>query len=272
MSKLIALMTNDNSLSALAIAEASAALSSDVGAQTGLGLGWLQEGRTLLRKYPAQSASEIELTQALSSLITRAALGFVNHEGSDEPGLEHLSPFRYQSWLYAQRGAQPLDEAQQLQWRERLPDFLERNIQSESASEANLFALLNSLHAHDVYHSPTHQSARRAAATAKMIQQLEALRQAPLDDFALMAMTDRYVLAAQGHAGLYWRMWHGIEEPAPEPLYAGQHTRPRQHPHFKALLIVSSEIPLEGAWQAVPARHVLWMGADFEPGLIPIDA
>lgn len=272
MSKLIALMTNDNSLSSLAIAESKAALSSDVGAQVGLGLGWLQEGRSLLRKYPAQSASEVELTAALSSLITRAALGFVSYEGLDEPGLEHLSPFRYQSWLYAQRGPQPLDEAQQLQWRSSLPDFLARNIQSESASEDNLFALLNSLHAHDVYHNPTHQGERRAHATANMIKQLEVLRQAPLDDFAIMAMTDRYLLAAQAAPCLYWRTWRGIEEPAPEPLYAGQHTRPRQHPHFKALLVISSQTPLDGPWQAIPARHVLWMGADFEPGLIAIDA
>lgn len=277
MSRLIALMTNDDSLTSVALSQVQRQLSELEGSasqppatQSGLGLGWLQEGRSLLRKYPAQSASEIGWINALASLPTRAALGYVTDQPLNDLGPAELPPFRYQSWLYTQVG-QVLDEPAMEQQLQGLPDFLRRNVRTEAEAELNMFNLLHSLHAHDVYHHPTHNAARRAYACARMISQLEAALEHPLSNFALAAITERYLLAAQTDAQLYWRTWRGVDEPAPAPLYNGQITRQRHHAHFRATLVISSPTPLPAPFTPVPARHVLWMGQDWEPAIVPID-
>ena len=276
MSRLLAMMTNDDSLSAVALEQVRATLSTwapEPG--EGLGLGWLHEQRTLLRKYPATSAPEVELTSALQGLSSRAVMACVG-QGSEGSGHdpERIGPFRDPLWLYAQRG-QALEPWALMAQAAQLPDFLRRQGASDpEPAQLTMLSLLHSLHAHDVYHQPPHVSAthseRRAQAAARMMRRLQEQAGGQPAAWAFVAMTGRMWMAGQTDACLFWRAWRGLEEPAPAPLYAGQRVRATHHAHFKALMVVAADQAPGPQWSALPAGHVMW-SHDWEVRSLALD-
>ena len=264
MSKLFAIMTNDDSLLPVALEEEASALEAHLDFSGGLGLGWLHQDRSLLKKYPSTSAQELSIPRALGSLTTRTIVAAADQGG--DHFTQSMSPYRFRQWLYAQHG-QLLTEETLDACIAQLPEFLRVNVRQHTDAEALFFSLLHSLHAHDVYHQPTHQAHRRAEATSKMFQALTAAHQATPKDLAMICLTRGYMIACHFGADLYYRTWQGIDEAAPEPLYDGQRTRAQHHKHFKATMVLSASRSPGELWRRVPDGQVLWMGKDWQPHL-----
>ena len=88
MIRFATLWSNDDSLNQWALSEARAALRWAVEGTAGLGLGWVQEGRSLLQRHPRGQSDTIELGGLLTELRTRVALGCIS------PGAAHPAQAR----------------------------------------------------------------------------------------------------------------------------------------------------------------------------------
>ncbi|MFU8806333.1 MAG: class II glutamine amidotransferase, partial [Bradymonadaceae bacterium] len=72
--------------------------------RSGLGLGWIQDGRSLLRKHPPKRAATADVASLVTDLPARAIVGHVRHASLGAVTSNELQPFRFRTWLYAQGG------------------------------------------------------------------------------------------------------------------------------------------------------------------------
>lgn len=234
--------------------------------RVGLGIGLLQEGRSLLRKHPRRKAASVDIPALLGDIASRSLIGYVRHQDSGSVGTKQLQPFRFRNWVYAQHGKdEELDQAYGA-LEESVPDHVRQNIESDSMAEL-LFHVFYTKVESDLSTTPRAEwpgmYAEKLAETVITLR--EALRNGDRDglsELQTMAITDRCVVALNVGSTLHYRLVEGIEESTEEPLFAGHNPKSVMHDRFRALLVANRVENEE--WTEIPNHHVMWIDGDWE--------
>ena len=261
MMRFTALWSNDDSLNRWALAEARAALRWDVTGEAGLGLGWVQDGRSLLRRHPGGAGEPMELVGQLSEVRSRTVLGCVD-SGATMQSVAELAPFRFRGWLYAVEPSAPLGDEVKAAIAQGLPDFLRRNIDGTSDGEALFHHLLAELYRRDVFNMAHVEGRVVADALATSLEGIARMAPAAVERLQCVAMAERLMVGASCGGPMAIRQWRGIEEPAPPPLFAGHRPRAITFGHYKATLILSGAQPAGESWAQLEPDHLFWIGRD----------
>lgn len=273
MSQVFGYLCSDDSLTAEVMRQYGAPLSQvRPEDRMGLGIGWLQDGRSLLRKHPERQAATVEVPQLLADIPTRALVGHIRHRDMGRAEALQLQPFRFRDWVWAQRGTKEAPEAVYEALLASVPDHVKRNIRGTSAAELLFHIFYTKVEAEL---SRTAQNdwptlfATKMAETVRRLERLSAEEGGEeLDSLLALAVTDRYMVAGRLGAPLYYRVVEGIEEPGEEPLFAGHRPRRVKHDRFRAVLVANHVD--EPGWEEVPDRHVMWVDADWNIGFLEV--
>lgn len=283
MSQAFGYLTSDDTLTALVMARIGDQFQAIAPAdRSGLGLGWMQNGQSLLRKHPHQRAAAVDIAPLIGDLPSRTIVGHISAPSVDSLTAAEMQPFRYRNWLYTQSGltsSDMRDEAETLARRLRaeIPDHIRRNIQGKSLAEV-IFHLFFTRHEANFVPGPAHLTARHDAATlaATMLHVEEHLRDSKVKGapgvhpFVAIAATNKLLVAASIDEPLHYRFFDGIDQPAEKPLFAGHRPRPVHHGHFKGL-VVANKIADPTGWQELPNRHILWVEPQWKIRTAPLE-
>lgn len=256
---------NDDSLTSVALTMARAELGEDASQERwgGLGIGWIQDGRVLERKNPRVTGGVLEPLGLLSDLRSREIIGYATEAiGSSSA---ELPPHRFRKWLYVEEGATEELDASAAELISGLPDFLQRNVPGSAATAARFFYLLDELFHQDAFHAASHRRAPAAAAVASGLAKLAQSTEGALErGHASMLATERLLVAATFDRPLYYRVWNGLQVPADKPLFAGHRTRPVEHSHYRAVLVMSHDSCPGEQWQTLEPGNMLWLDDGWE--------
>lgn len=254
--KILGYLSNDDSLTSTAIAQIAQEITLDPELISGVGISWIQQDRVLERKNPQLTSGGNDFLGMIAELSARALVAGAYEEIL--PNVKAMGPHRFQKWIYAEG---MLDSEQQRSddetlhaCLERLPDFLRRSVPEESDASVRFFDYLHRLFQKDIYHAA---AARREAAARALGESVMAMHHDPAAPFHAIAMTDKLMVACAVGEPLYYRLFSGIEQPAPAPLFVGERTRPTPHPHFRAAIVASLDAPPAAPWQRLEPGHVL---------------
>lgn len=261
MSRFAALWSNDDSLNQWALGEEREALCWAVEGEAGLGLGWVQEGRSLLQRHPRGQSDTIALGGLLTELRARVALGCIS-PGAAHQEMSELAPFRFRGWLYAAALEQALGEEAREAIVAALPDFLRRNLEGHSDAELLFHQVLAALYKRDVFNMATVEGRLVADALADALEALDGLAPGVAATMQAVVVTERLVAGVTRGQPMALRQWRGVEEPAPAPLFAGHKPRAVAHAHYKGALLVSGAQPAGARWEQIAAGSIFWIGRD----------
>ena len=269
MSRLIAYMGNDDNLTWLALRAVGDELRLKPAAtSSGVGLGWLQDGRSLLRNNPRPADDSPAFVDLLADIHSRSIIGYLRDGELEAVEPLELQPFRFRKWVFAQTGEEPADVGVRQALLEDVPAFIRGNIKGRAFSEAAFHHFLSRLHGHSVLEHSRTNPRGCAEALAETMRAVET--GAAVADLSIAATTERVFVAGRLGAPLYYRAIRGLVAPAAEPLFAGHRPKAIEHPSFKAIVVCNGE-PEGEAWEEVPDRHVLWIDRDWSPQTLPID-
>ena len=235
MSHILGYLSNDDSLTGKAFEEVAQAWSPK--SVAGLGLGWMQESRTLERKDP-RGDDELDVLAALGGLRSRAIVCRVRGEGEEQSDSDSMHPFRFKSWMGVARTVAPDLEGVREAIEEELPDFIKTNTRGQGLDEVLFHWHLMHLFAQDAFHVARDRPEVSARALGASIVALEERLEGPFERFQVVLMTGRVMLAASVGAPMNVRAWRGIEEEPEEPGAPGSRGRVRKRPYFRGALCV----------------------------------
>lgn len=245
-------------------------------ARSGMGLGWIQDGQSLLRKHPQLRAADTRLTQLMTDIPGRAIVGHVRPAALGTAKVEDLQPFRFRHWVWAQSGVTehlgPATESVQAE----LPDHILRNIQGTTVAELIFHQFMNRLQqtgAMGMASGPRDPVlyAQALSRTMLEIEVRQALYGINAAKWAVVAATERVLMAARmGAEPLYYKFFEGIEEKPQAPLFAGHRPRPVVHERFRALFVANMLASTEG-WTPVPERSLLWVDKSWQVTVVPLE-
>lgn len=263
MPQLFGYLSNDDRLTGAVIAQVRQDIVLDPRGCEGFGVGWLQDGKSLLRQVPRVPPGAPDVLAMVSDLPSRAIVAHLTPgEGPALP--DHLQPFRHGVWLWAV--SDPLGQLEGLAGalNEGLPDFLTRQRRGRLGAEAALFRFMHLLHAHDHFYHAAQHAQGCARALAGLCAEIEQRLGEPLQA-EIVVVTERCALA-RAWRPLHVRRWEGIARQRPSE-FEGHHPAPQLHPKLRALAITtaSPRPGHEAAWDEVARGHVLWCGPDWTP-------
>lgn len=279
MSRIIGYICSDDSLTHVVMD----ALADEVEAfgeteTAGRGFGWVQEGRSLLRKQPRERGRSVTLSSLLSDIPSRAIIGHERESSENTVDTLDLQPFSYRTWVYAQAGGVEALEEVTDELDGDIPDHIRRNIKGDTVEELCFHRFLTVLSDRGDLELTKKNAQRGAEALARSVRAIESR----LEDVAssdgrlgadIVTVTDRLLLAARTQGPMYYRVWRGIEEPVDEPLFAGHRPQPEEHPHFKAVMVTNQMNGSPGEeWELIDPQHVLWVDDDWNVQVDHIDA
>lgn len=273
MSQVFGYLCSDDSLTAEVIRQFGQPLNR-LGSEdrAGLGIGWIQDGRSLLRKHPERQAAEVDVPRLVADIPSRALVGHIRHREMGRVGALQLQPFRFRDWVWAQRGTKEGQEAVYQALRATVPDHVRRNIKGTSMAELLFHIFYTKVESELSRTAQNEWPTLFATKMAETVRRLERLSKEhgdeELDSLLAVAVTDRYMVASRLGARLYYRVVEGIEEPGEEPLFAGHRPRRIKHDRFRAVL-VTNDVD-EPGWEEIPDRHVMWVDAEWNIGFLEV--
>lgn len=241
----------------------------------GHGFGWVNEGRSLLRKQPPQGASGVDLGSVIADIQAREIVGYECDPDSGPIDTLDLQPFSYRTWVYAQNGEVERLEEKRDEILEAIPDHIRRNIEGDSVEELCFHIFLTELQELGGFGHSQSDPEECAAAFAEGIEQATGWLEATDEDDGVfdtdvVAISERLLLAFAGREGMYYRTFDGIEEPSDEPLFAGHRPQAEEHPHFKAVLVMDGlESPSE-EWTELDPQECLMVDGDWNAVTAPL--
>lgn len=260
--KILGFLSNDDSLTATAITQASQEVNWSEQAWGGVGVSWLQEGRVLERKNPRVTGGVIDALGLLAELPSRAMLGHATEQilGASNT----MQPHRFRKMVYIEHGLEDVVDEHLSALVDRMPDFLRRNVDASSASHVRFFYLLDALFHADVFHAASHRRTRAAEVAASALAAMQGELDVRFEGYAGMLMTERVLIAMACGAPLYYRVWEGISEYVEDVFSSGVRQRAIEHKHYRGVLVASAEEPLGGAWRVLEPGMMLWVDDGWE--------
>ena len=260
MSQVFGYICSDDSLTSQVMAQAGAPLRAIAPEdRAGLGIGWLQDGRSLLRKHPKKRAAAVDIPSLLADVPSRTVVGHVRHRDLGRVGTKQLQPFRLRNWVYAQHGGREGFSEHYQDLRDSVPDHIRRNIEGATMAELVFHLFYTKV---ESQLSTTPEGNWRRMYARKLGETISDLEQVNSEMGVLhaVAITPRCLVAArQGEEALSYRLIEGIEVAREEPLFAGHKPKKENHDRFRALILANGVDEDEEGWVQVPERHVLWV-------------
>ncbi len=261
--RILGYMSNDDSLTAAAFRHIEQEVRLDTTGSSGLGVSWIQQDRVLERKSPQLTGGVHDVFSSIGEVSSR-----VIGACTQEEILSHtsdMSPHRFQKWIYLEgmidahesRG----DEEAHLARFETLPDFLRRNVNESLPASIRFFDYMYTLFERDIYHVA---AKRREAAAEALVLSLAGMHSNLDAPFHAMVLSKGLMIAAACGEPLFYRVFDGLEQPAPAPLYDGERTRPIKSPHFRAVMIASLD-EVNEAWTRLEPGHVMFVDESWTP-------
>ena len=262
MSQVFGYICSDDSLTPAVMGQVGESLRAvPTDSRVGLGIGYLQDGRSLLRKRPKGRAAAVDLPSLVSDIPTQAMVGHVRHESMGRVSTEELQPYRFRSWVYAQCGLGEDSQGFQEPLVSGLPDHVERNIGGTATAEAVFHEFYRRVEAEFSRTAKTDRPRLYARALASTVGVLEEMilrqRDRALEDFQAVAISDRCAVAVNIGGDLGYRVFEGIDVVEEEPLFAGHKPKVEHHDRFRAVVIANR---VQGEdWESLGDREVLWV-------------
>ncbi len=267
MSQVFGYICSDDSLTAEVMKQAGEPLRAIAPEERiGLGVGYLQDGRSLLRKHPKRKAASVDVPSLLADIPSRSMVGHVRHKSRGRAGTKQLQPFRYRKWVYAQSGAsQGLRDTYDA-LRQTVPDHVRRNIEGTTMAELIFHIFVTKVES-DLSKTPQGERPKMYAdKLAETMVQLQKLNTNNGDDglgsLQVVAVTDRCIVGARIGGSLHYRLIEGIEQPEEEPLFAGHKPKTVMHDRFRALLVANGVD--DDDWEEIPDQSVMWVDRSWE--------
>lgn len=267
MSQIFGYICSDDSLTSEVMKQYGEPLSAIAAEErVGLGVGLLQDGRSLLRKHPKRKAASVDIPALLGDIATRSLVGHVRHQDQGAVGTKELQPFRFRDWVYTQFGdAEEIDGAYPALL-ESVPDHVRQNIEGDSMAELIFHVFYTKV---ESALSTTPRSEWPKMYAGRLAETVSEVREASrngdhdgISSLQTMAVTDRCVVAANIGSTLHYRLVEGIEESTEEPLFAGHNPKSVMHDRFRALLVANRVEDEE--WTEIPNHQVMWIDGDWE--------
>lgn len=261
MFRLLGYLCNDATLNAAFFKHGLEHLEIDaVDVSSGLGLGWVQDGRSLLRTMPRPSRSSATLEAMLGDIPARSLIAH-SRDTSDEPAATlDLQPFRYRRWVYAHAGELPASKELRSELLGNVPEFIAGNVKGDSGEEIMFHLFVAKLHEESQLDGHTHGE-RCAAAMAHAVVDAQ---QVALASYAGIAVSERLMVFASAGVPVWYREVRGLSEAREKPLFAGHRPKPIDHASFKALMVVQADDSPGESWERAPDGQVGWMERDWK--------
>jgi len=238
----------------------------ETGESSGVGLGWVQGSRSLLRTNPKPAPNSASLVDLMTDVPARSILGFLR---STEESSRPLQPFRFRKWVFAHLGETPSGEETIEDLLDGVPQFIRGNLKGKSPQKVFFHAFLGRLHSRNQLEAipvDTEAVAEAMADTAGHIQ-----RAAAVADFAAVAASERKLVVARLGTPLFYRLISGLEVPVEAPMFAGHRPKTSQYPAFRAVALTNAAERPGPEWVEVPDRTVLFFDEDWNPQEITIE-
>lgn len=231
------------------------------------GFGWLQESRTLLQKHPHHGAP-VDMLGLMADISARALVGHMSRDTNGGVDSLDLQPFRFRKWVYAQTGQLPQFETYRQELLAETPDYLRRGIHGSTAAELLFLRFYHHMSENGALAANGVHGEAVAHALADTLA--EARRHASPQDSTdlglnIIAVTERFMVAARTGAPMHLRRFEGIKHPAEEPLFAGHRPKTISHPQFRATFVASGLEPTAGDWRELEKNAITWVDADGQP-------
>lgn len=228
-----------------------------------MGLGWLQEGRSLVRKHPRGRAEKVDLLSLISDVPTRGLVGHIREGHEGKAANADLQPFRFRNFVFARVGASDDLGSKGSAMRSALPDHIRRSIEGKTADEV-LF--------HHFYAQVEPQLSRlgRQEWHRLYARTLGGLFLEGGDEAAGLLVSDRCLVATTSGVPMQYRYIEGLEEEREKPLFAGHKPGKIHHPSYRALLINAGPQINEDGWEELTAGSTLLIDQNWEPTLVSI--
>lgn len=250
MAEFIAYLCNDHNLTSVLFD----ALQIDTPRQKPSSIGWIQDGRSLLREQP-KPTQNFTLTRVMGDVPSRSIIGYV----ADEPS--NLQPIRFRRWLFAHDGEfSELHETQDA-FLDDVPDFIRASVGEATGSQIVFQKFLASLHGNDILDAQIPPAEMCAAAL--MNAMTASLLEAAVADFGAVAVSERAIVASSFNHPLYFQVIRGLERPL-ETLFAGHQPKPTQYPNFKAIVVTNIEPEQREGWSVVDDQTTLYVDRNWD--------
>ncbi|RAL23089.1 hypothetical protein DL240_09390 [Lujinxingia litoralis] len=143
MGQMFGYVCSDDSLSGALMEEVGEVLRAVAPrARAGLGLGWVQGGRTLVRKHPGKRATGADLPALIGDLRSRAVVGHVRESAEGRVPTGALQPFRAGKWVWCQEGFGEASAEEYAALREWVPEHLRQRLGGRALAEVMFLASL----------------------------------------------------------------------------------------------------------------------------------
>ena len=205
----------------------------------GFGMGWIQDGRSLLRKNPRLAPSDLDAPRLFADIPARA---FVAAMRPPEDGVvtpKDLQPFRFRKWVWVQQGWPLALQDRREELVGQLSDSLARNLAGSGSDELLFHMFLDALRPRNVFRAPVAEGPPCAEALAEAVSRAGEQRGTDGEPLQILTLTERLLLGLCLDAPLHLRLIRGLTVKPERPLFAGHRPPPHRAP------------PLQG-----PARHL----------------
>lgn len=235
------------------------------GATSGVGLGWVQGARSLLRTNPKPAPNSAGLLDLMADVPARSVLGYVRHsDDSSRP----MQPFRFRKWVFSHAGETPRVDESLDTLLEGVPEFIRGNIKEKSAEAIFFHAFLGRLHSRNLLEAVPIDAQAAAEALAESAGEIQ--RAAAVADLQIVTASERTLIAARLGSPLFYKMTRGLEVPVEAPMFAGHRPKMSEFPAFRSLVLANADERPGPDWAEVPDRKVLWLDDNWEPRFVDI--
>lgn len=215
---------------------------------SGVGLGWMQDDRSLLRNHPKPSPGLSPFLSLAADVPSRTVVGHVRAPGLSAVSGADLAPFRFKKWLWVSADVQVFQGTPI-----PLPDHIKQNLHGRSESEWLFHVVMREFAKADVLEpsDADHQTIVDAVRSAFRVAAEHGITStAP----AILA-TNKWMLGLRREDPLLYRVVSGYEI-YDEPAFAGHKPKPRNFPTFRAALLTNATASSPD-WVEVPVDHAI---------------
>jgi glutamine amidotransferase len=276
MAQLVALLQSDPALLPCQLRRLSPAVDLQAVPGKALGVGYVDNGRVLLRKRPAppQGAS---LEQLAHDVRSQALLATAHRLSGNAFREEDTAPYRFRGWMFGGTG-RILPMGERAAVLAELPDFLQRGLIGPSDAELAFFTTLGRIYAEtrtlEAPDLPPELAARALADSLKRLDERALTSGVPLVQTTALLSNGRMLVALRRGRPLSFALLEGLSECEPcgvERTTDEKHPRVRPHRTLKAVALATKQAPHGGVqWIEIPDNHLVIVSRSLEVKLTPL--
>ncbi|MBN2195604.1 MAG: class II glutamine amidotransferase [Polyangiaceae bacterium] len=244
------------------------------GRSVGWGVGFYQNGEVLLRRRPSDDRPLIDLTESGIEMRTDAVIGHVREACVGALRTENTQPFRYRSWLFAQRGTVHGFDRLGPRLLDNVATFLRPNVRGDTDAELVCYVFLSFLHDANELDAPRTEHphvVEALRASIALVDRLSAEEGYPENDLDLLVSNGESIYAVHGAGGMGYRELAGRRD-AEALLLNGDQLGARIPgiEQTRYTLIASPVPPATPEWTRLPSRVIFTAAREAPPTVEPL--